>query len=169
MTMLNHQYETALKEYSPIIELLSSGKQIFLIRKQKITMDSFWLYPLYSYKKTNFKDLDTKIKNNENKISIYCMAKPVMVKEIDRETIIKLDNNFGWNLNHVLNYMGGRENIWIIIVRVYKLDKPININHENGVNFVKIRVSPDGKLRPVLSDKEFKKKLNKIEVIIEND
>tara|TARA_Y100000031_G_C8171643_1_gene362124 strand:- start:322 stop:855 length:534 start_codon:yes stop_codon:yes gene_type:complete len=159
----------ALKEYSPIIELLATEKQFFILRKQKILMDGFWLYPIYSYKKKNFKEFISESKIVKDQVPVQYMAKPVSVKSIDRKSIIKLDSNFGWNLDHVLDYMGGRAQIYIIFLRIYRLEKAVYINEQKGVNFVKVNVSSKSNLKPVLTDKEFSQSLKSIERIIKND
>ena len=158
-----------LNEWNATIEALGQGKQTILIRKYGTKINEFLLYPTISYANkedvlNSFQDdYKTFVKDNllpvgENRT--YEVKYYATVEEVIDTSSRKIGtfNKFHiWTQNHVKNYLFGRTNAKIWILRVYKLDEPQMLKRSEGMLYANVNnpVKLEGK--PVISDKEFNK------------
>jgi len=171
----------ALKEWATIVKALGEGKQTILIRKRELksTYDEFFLYPTFtSQTKDKFKgqfhsDFDTTMTARaKGKVMIEFYAQITEACEVTKsKKLLGLDSYYIWTSSHVEDYFQKTkdEKLYVIILRVFKLPKPVFIEPSGPGSIVWVNlprpISTQG-LVPVLKDSEFKDTVERIKQII---
>lgn len=182
-----------LKEWASVVEHIGQGKQLFAIRNSFPKPDKFILYPTFSYYSkilnqpelldSYFKPQFSEFVKQTSEATLRLAKEDMYVKveywvECDPTNILKvkgkekwkaLDSYHIWNNNHVLDYINDDTSLlWIL--RVHKFDEPQMLGRIPGggpptwyKHPVEIELT---KSKPVLSDTEFYKILEKIKSII---
>lgn len=167
---MSRYINNCMNEWNVLIEALGQGKQSVLFKKYKSKQDNFLLYPTITYanKKHTLNGFKQKheefVKDNlyptreDKKYEVKYYAE---VKDIINIPFIKLINyNY---LSIVTTRFIAQElsqnNIYLWLLRVYKLDQPLMLERSPGklyshIKDCKIDVE---NLEPVLSDKEFER------------
>ena len=158
-----------LKVGNPIVEALGAGIQTVMIRTYKPSPvgKQFVLFPTSFYKnlKTDyvFKDEFLDFVNNNiipynedsmTEIKYYATVEYVIE---DKNIPLSYLNDFHvWTDMHVYDYLGEKP-IFIWLLRVYKLKKPVFRGNAKGNVYANLKegISLDG-IKPVISDDEFK-------------
>lgn len=137
----------ALKEWAIVCRALEDGRQVLLLRKGgimeyrqgfEVKHSTFFLYPTFEHQSKESIQADYAEKfdmlmheqPSYNKNTITCYARAVAVKQItDGSLLPRLQKYHIWNNSYVdvrLNYNPKRP-INVVLLRVYKLDKPIEV------------------------------------------
>ncbi len=184
----------ALKEWSVVINALSKGEQILLMRKGgiaeetkdfKVLEPAFYLFPTYLHQKKELlkekyqSSVDEEIANwDQNSKDIPIRYYAEVVKEIEIETIEQLNKLMPYHI-WTENFAEGKlhwkkeKPLHVLMVRVYEIMQAHSIKFKDEYNGCKSWVSidpPDGnvQLKPVLTDLEFINKQKEIESVLEN-
>lgn len=171
----------ALKEWATIVKALGEGKQTILIRKRdlKLTWNEFFLYPTFtSQTKDKFKgqfhlDFDATMTGRaKGQVMIEFYAQITEACEVTKsKKLLGLDSYYIWTSSHVEDYFHKTkdEKLYVIILRVFKLPKPVFIEPSGPGSIVWVNlprpISTQG-LVPVLKDSEFKDTVERIKQII---
>lgn len=164
-----------LKEWNAVIEALGAGKQSILIRKYKTNLESFLLYPTFSYTRNDdyLKLFKKKYKNfvkdnalpvkegKKGEIKYYAKVEKVIEKPSKR--IGTVAQHHIWAKEHLNSYLK-KKSMFIWVLRVYKLKSPILAEtNPHAIIYSKLdkRISLENS-KPVLSDNEFQKVLDEI-------
>ncbi len=160
-----------VKEWKATIEALGQGKQNIFIRVYPTNKPGFLLYPttnyiakdayLQGFKKDHQDFVEANSKSGEG-VEIKYYADCVDVKELPQNKISKLNQFHIWTDKHVKSYINGR-NAYVWILKVYELKEPVTVPMATGQIYARINKDVDlSDMRPVLSQKEFKRNLEKI-------
>jgi hypothetical protein len=135
----------ALKEWAVVCKALEEGRQVLLLRKGgimeyregfQVKHNSFMLYPTFEHqlKESIQSDYAGKLdmilqeQRADNKITVTSYARALAVKQIDDSSLLsKLQKYHIWNEQYVnvrMNY-NPRKPIQVVLLRVYKLENPI--------------------------------------------
>ena len=137
----------ALKEWAIVCRALEDGRQVLLLRKGgimeyrhgfEVKHSTFFLYPTFEHQSKESIQADyaekfdmlTHEQPSHKKNTITSYARAVSVKQItDGSLLPRLQKYHIWNNSYVdvrLNYNPKRP-INVVLLRVYKLDKPIEV------------------------------------------
>ncbi len=188
--------KSAFKEWRSVIEALGRGDQIIILRRGGIIEDEgdfypkekrFWLFPTLTHEKPELlkKTYGDGIReerddgDDEDRIKVSYWAEVVLAKKIENEEKVKeLDPYHIWKEEVVLERFRRWEKheVWVLVVRVFKLKKPFYIKMRPEYGGCKSWVDMvDDDLKkveldsePVLSDEEFRKKFDEVRKILES-
>lgn len=171
---------SAFKEWRSVIEALGRGEQIIILRKGGIIEDEgdfvprekyFFLFPTLTHeKREDLKKIYDSGEQSGEDIEIKYWGETVLAKKIENEEIIKkLSPYHIWSEKVVLErfHRWNKDEVWCLIVRVYKLKNPVRIKMKPEYGGCKswIDISEDIDIQdsvPVLSDEDFKKLCNEV-------
>jgi len=178
----------ALKEWAVVCRALEEGRQVVLLRKGgileyrqgfEVKHDRFLLFPTFEHQSKDHLQADyanrldqilkDQPENGSNKITSY--AQTVEVKEIsDRAAIKMLEKYHVWNESYVNARMdyNPKKPMSVILLRVFKLDKPILVDDKpewaGCKSWVPLDVDASG--RPVLDDSQFNKVASEVKGVL---
>lgn len=164
-----------LNEWNATVEALGQGKQTILIRNYNTTLPNFILFPTVSYalKDNYLNNFQSKYQdfvkentlpekeNNKFLIKYYAEVEKVIEKPVSR--LGSLKNYYIWTNEHVKSYVNTpKAKVWVL--RVYKIKEPVMAERTRGMKYANLLkpVSLEG-IKPVLSDSDFSKIVEKIE------
>ena len=137
----------ALKEWAIVCRALEDGRQVLLLRKGgimeyrqgfEVKHNTFFLYPTFEHQSkesiqadyTEIFDMIMHEQPSDNKNTITSYARAIAVKQVtDGSLLQRLQKYHIWNNSYIdarLNYNPKRP-ITVVLLRVYKLDKPIEV------------------------------------------
>lgn len=163
-----------LNEWNTTVEALGQGKQTILIRNYNTTLPNFILYPTVSYalkdnylesfqpKYNDFAEENAHPEKDNNKFLVKYFAEVEKVIEKPVSRVGSLKKYYIWTPEHVKSYVNTpKAKVWIL--RVYELKKPVMAERTRGMRYANLLkpVSLEG-IKPVLSDADFNKILDKI-------
>jgi len=169
------EINNCLKEWNATIEALGNGYQTILIRTYTTKRKDFLLYPTSNYTQTkgyikNFQDkyhsfieknaLPTK-EEEKTQIKYYASVEDIIAIYPSRVNSIK--DYIIWDTNHVKRHLRGKRGfLWLL--RIYKLKEPHMADPTPGaIRYANLQEKvPVSNLKPILSDKEFIQKAEKI-------
>ena len=163
-----------LNEWNATVEALGQGKQTILIRNYNTTLPNFILYPTVSYAlkdnylnsfQPKYKDFaeENALPEKDNRkclVKYFAEVQKVIEKPVSR--VGSLKKYYIWTPEHVKSYVNTpKAKVWIL--RVYELEEPVMAERTRGMKYANLLepVSLDG-IKPVLSDSDFNKILDKI-------
>ena len=178
----------ALKEWAVVCRALEEGRQVVLLRKGgileyrqgfEIKHDKFLLLPTFEHQlKDHLQDdyaaiLDEVLASQppEGKCKITSYAQAIEVKEItDRNTLMMLSKYHVWNESYVnvrMDY-NPKKPMSVILLRVFKLDKPIMVESKPEWAGCKSWVPLDMETTggPVLDDSQFRKVASEVKEVL---
>ena len=168
-----------LKEWAVVCRALEEGRQVVLLRKGgileyrqgfEVKHDKFLLFPTFDHQskdhlQADYADrLDQILKDQppagSSKITSY--AQSIDVKEINDRNALKLLSKYHvWNESYVNARMdyNPKKPMSVILLRVFKLDKPILVDSKPEWAGCKswVPLDMDASGRPVLDDSQFNK------------
>jgi hypothetical protein len=178
----------ALKEWAVVCRALEEGRQVVLLRKGgileyrqgfEVKHDRFLLFPTFEHQSKDHLQadyagrLDQVLKEQpaagNNKITSYAQA--IEVKEIsDRATIKSLEKYHVWNESYVKARMdyNPKKPMSVILLRVFKLDKPIMVESKPEWAGCKswIPLDMEAAGTPVLNDMQFNKIVSEVKGVL---
>ncbi|MCS7214398.1 MAG: DUF1802 family protein [Candidatus Calescibacterium sp.] len=177
---------SAFKEWRSVIEALGNGEQIIILRKGGIIEDEgdfvpkekyFFLFPTLTHEREGYlkKTYHKQQELSEDELEIKYWADTVLARKVeDEETLKKLSPYHIWSDETVLErfHRWGKNEVWCLVVRVFKLKNPIKIKMKPEYGGCKswIDISENIDIQestPVLSDKDFEAKFNEVVKILE--
>jgi len=182
----------ALKEWAVTIEALAHGKQIVLMRKGGIHEETkefqlleeiFYLFPTYLHQKKElikpeyYTMLDHTLERfnpDSNTVEIHFLAKVVEDLTVaNEEELKKLELSHIWTNGFAeMKLHWKKQNpIHLLLVRVYQLDKPIEVQLRDEYNGCKSWITledpiPKTNLYPILPDALFEQEVQKLKQLL---
>lgn len=159
---------SCLNEWNVNVEALGKGKQTVLIKKYNTSKHSFLLYPTAAYAKNvnvldNFKDecLDfasdflVPPEDDDGRFEVRYYARVVDVIKVPFSKLSGFSDFHIYSDDYV-NSFEGSKNIWIWILRIYRLKNPDFMGKSRGARYstVDCEVSVDD-LDPIISEDYF--------------
>jgi hypothetical protein len=178
----------ALKDWAVVCRALEEGRQVVLLRKGgileyrrgfEVKHDRFLLFPTFEHQSKDHLQadfagkLDDVLKNQpavgSNKLTSY--AQVVDVREItDRAALKMLAKYHVWNESYVNARMdyNPKKPMSVILLRVFKLDRPIIIDSKPEWAGCKswIPLDMDASGAPVLNDSRFEKIASEVKGVL---
>jgi hypothetical protein len=178
----------ALKEWAVVCRALEEGREVVLLRKGgileyrqgfEVKHDKFLLFPTFEHQskdnlQADYADkLDDILKDQpasgSNRITSY--AEVVDVREVTDRTALKLLAKYHvWNESYVNARMdyNPKKPMSVILLRVFKLDKPIMVDSKPEWAGCKswIPIDMDATGRPALSDSQFSKVASEVKGVL---
>lgn len=164
---LKRENNKALKEWGTVVEALSDGIQIILIRRKKPAHNEFFLYPTYrpeqtkrSFQKRFYRIYDKAMASKQGrKVEIRCYAQVKETIEInDVERLRNLSDYYIWTPSHVEDHFkkSKHHKVYVLILRAYQLPKPKIVDIFLGISWVNLHESISTiDCVPILTDEEF--------------
>lgn len=169
----------ALKEWAVVCKALEEGRQVVLLRKGgileyrqgfEVKHDKFLLLPTFEHQSKDHLQVDYAAKLDEvlasqpppGSIKVTSYAQVIEVKEITDRNVLKLLSKYHvWNESYVNARMdyNPKKPMSVILLRVFKLDKPMVIDSKPEWAGCKswVPLDLDASGRPVLDDSQFSK------------
>lgn len=175
--------QTAFKEWAIVVDALSNGHQILILRKGglregkagfRMAAKDFWLFPTWFHQQGESvieaaqKRFEKIHQSNAKRVQIGCFAKVHWAGEIDSwERIFKIRNQHIWRESVIRERFewGKKKAIFAIAVRIYRLPSPVEIPllnaYEGCRSWVQIipNIAHKG-LVPVLDDASFTRRFD---------
>jgi len=178
----------ALKEWAVVCKALEEGRQVVLLRKGgileykqgfEVKHEKFLLFPTFEHQSKDHLQPDYAGKLDDvskeqpaagtNVMTGY--AEAVEVKEItDRDALKMLSEYHIWNESYVNARMdyNPKKPMSVILMRVFKLDKPISVDTKaewaGCKSWIPVDIDTAGK--PVLDDSQFAKIASKVKEVL---
>ena len=184
------QFDRALKEWAVAVEALEAGETILLLRKGGIreTGKNFsiqhtqvWLYPTYEHQKPDllkpeYADKVTVVESgwHPKNVRIGSLANITQVVQIQSPDRVNLLQPYHiWNEQMISDRLKWKPHqpLSILLLRVYKLDRPILIPYHSSYGGCKSwidlqkSIALEG-LEPVLADDVYSEKVKQIIALI---
>ena len=184
--------QTAFKEWTVVVDALAQGDQIIILRKGgiregkagfQVASDSFWLFPtqFHQQRKSVIEsaqlryDTIKRDPNDESSFSVSTFARVEDHYELEHwDQISRLADHHIWREEVVRERFewGQKKALFLMIVRAYKTDSPIEIpmlpkygGCRSWVELEPEMPQPES-LSPVLDDQQFASKLDSIQTLI---
>lgn len=178
----------ALKEWAVVCRALEEGRQVVLLRKGgileyrrgfEVKHDKFLLFPTFEHQSKDHLQPDYAEKLEDvlkgqpalgsNRLTSY--AEVVDIREItDRTALRSLAKYHVWNESYVNARMdyNPKKPMSVILLRVFKLDKPIMVDSKPEWAGCKswIPLDMDAGGRPALSDSQFNKIASEVKGVL---
>lgn len=148
---------------------MGKGKQICLIRKRRISShQEFALYPTYASQRKDaiqgkyhslFEEASQWDQNGHAEIHYWARLEGIIEVE-DVKKLDELSPYYIWEPSHVSRYCSDRRSIFLILIRVFKLDHPRVFKRSSRGGIVWRNLEHPLVIsgsQPVLSDEEFEK------------
>lgn len=165
----------ALNEWAVVVKALGEGRQICLIRKNRIVSHrKFALYPTYASQRKRaiqdryhnlFKEAEEWERDGHTEIH-YWAALDRIIEINDVEQLMNLSAHYIWEPSHVEDYCSGQESVFLILLRVFQLDKPQVFQRQASPSIVwrnLERPLETQQSRPMLAENEFTEQVTSIE------
>ena len=176
---LKRENNKALKEWGTVVEALSDGIQIILIRRRRPAHNEFFFYPTYgpkqtkrSFQKEFYRIYDKAMASKlGRKVEIKCYAQVKETVEInDVERLKDLSDYYIWTPSHVEDYFKKSKHpkVYVLVLRAFQLPKPKIVDIFPGISWVNLP-EPISTIDciPVLTDEEFSNRMNEIKAKLE--
>jgi hypothetical protein len=178
----------ALKEWAVVCRALEEGRQVVLLRKGgileyrqgfEVKHDKFLLFPTFEHQSKDHLQVDYANKLDDvlkevpvgdiNKLTSY--AEVVDIKEMtDRAAIKRLAKYHVWNESYVNARMdyNPKKPMSVILLRVFKLDKPIMVDTKPEWAGCKswIPLDMDARGEPMMNDAQFNKIASEVKGVL---
>jgi hypothetical protein len=178
----------ALKEWAVVCRALEEGRQVVLLRKGgileyrqgfEVKHDKFLLFPTFEHQSKDHLQADYANKLDEvlkddpvggsNRLTSY--AEVVNIKEMtDRAAIKMLSKYHVWNESYVNARMdyNAKKPMSVILLRVFKLDKPILVDTKPEWAGCKswIPLDMDATGKPAMDDSRFNKIASEVKEVL---
>lgn len=146
MSSFPSECRIAVRDWSPVVDAISQGKQVILLRRSKPAHDCFVLLPTYTF--ANEKDyvsrhfrkefhsfVEKNVADKETRSELAdCFCRVQKCIEIGTDEIDKLrriEEYYIWTADHVLKYFQGQP-AFVWLLRAYKLARPQRISVPRG-------------------------------------
>jgi hypothetical protein len=185
--MLPEQHLIALKEWAVTVQALAQGRQILLLRKGgirepgkdfRVDHTEFLLYPTYEHQKEDLlKDVFQSALRSllaeprpERQITFSHWAKVEEVIEVSQQKKVDdLSPHHIWTNAYAQSRLHWKPKLplAVMLLRVYQMERPVDVpalpEYRGCTSWIEVldRV-PLGGLRPVLSEQEFRRRVDEI-------
>ena len=183
--------QTAFKEWTVVVDALTQGNQIIILRKGgiregkagfKVASDSFWLFPTQFHQqresvieKAQLRYDEIKRDPDDTTISVSALAQVEQHYELENwDQISRLKGHHIWKEEVVRDRFewGQKKALFLMIARVYRLPSPIEVpmlpKYGGCRSWVELEPTMPGleALTPVLDDSQFTTELESIQNLI---
>ena len=188
---MEQENNVAFKEWAAIVNALSEGKQMIIVRKGGIREEGgefqvehkeFFLFPTFEHQK--YEDLKSgarpyleraiseKPVNNQIPIRYYAEAKSV-IQLTDEQDLARLNPYHVWSEKAMTErfHFGSKKGFFVLAVKVYRLPQISLVPFQSEYGGCKSWVELKSRLKtagvsPVITDPEFESQLNHIHSLL---
>ena len=185
--MLPDQCQIALKEWAITVRALAEGEQVLLLRKGgiheegkdfRVIHPQFLLYPTYEHQREDLLKPEhqpalTRLLANSPRSGTITFSQWARVEEVievdEQEKVDDLSPHYIWTQAYAQSRLHWKPMLplSVMLLRVYRLEQPFSVpflpEYRGCTSWVEIipRVELDN-LQPVLSDREFQRRVDEI-------